>query len=367
MDDAEYDQQVKPAGYENVLTAPPAAGAHVQATPSASPSGVAYAPPPVAPAGATFAPPAAALPGVAYAAPAAASPGVGYAPPAPSAGVAYAHPAPSPGVAYAHPGAGLPGVAYAPPAGFPSGVTQEIPPVVTPPVTLGAPAQTLRPRAAPRESAEPDGAARDSAAFPLSTPLSGLAPREVGRRRATGPLDWSALALAILVPPLGFLVAIVALIVGARRNGWGAAVSKAAVAVSLVLSLALAGGAVVVSRSLAEKAAVDSVIASSSKWCAVVRKDPAILQSQTFGWPDSADTVAASIVRMQRYERFWRNAASVAPAGIQADTTRIADTAKQVIASVSASRVIDAQGNSAQIQQAVAASSIPNWVSQNCR
>jgi hypothetical protein len=184
--------------------------------------------------------------------------------------------------------------------------------------------------------------------------------------RSTGILDWVALALAILVAPVGILVAIAALVVSSRKNGWTSSVAKAAVAVGVVVSVVLAGGIFLLANVQQQQAAHDAIVASSKQYCAQVQSTPGMLQNPTYDWPSDQSTIAASILAMQKYERTWTSLAQSAPAGIKAGTEGIATAAKSIIANVSSSRVLDDGSNVPLIQQAVSNSGISAWVSAYC-
>lgn len=205
----------------------------------------------------------------------------------------------------------------------------------------------------------------DFVARPLAATLA-LDRRPRQKQRSTGMLDWVAFVLAFLAPPVGFLTGIAAVVVGERDRGWSTGIAKAAIGVGLALSLVLAGGGLVLSRNAGDAAAHQAIVAESAKWCSAIEKDPAMLRSDTFDWPAISGSIASSLPAMQAYTEFWSNLVKIAPAGIRADTQRVASAASRITVGVTTSRVLDDASNVAQMQQVVGSSSIVNWASEYC-
>jgi hypothetical protein len=69
---------------------------------------------------------------------------------------------------------------------------------------------------------------------------------------------------------------------------------------------------------------------------------------------------------MKTYQASWDALAGLAPSGIRADTQKVADTAKSIIATVKSTQTLNDAGNVAQMQNVVATSGIHGWVSSYC-
>lgn len=205
------------------------------------------------------------------------------------------------------------------------------------------------------------------AEYPIGVGPLGLQPHARRRHRSTRALDWISFALAILVPPLGLVVAIVAVLVGVARNGWASAVAKVALAIAVALSLVVAGFGIVGGAAFARQQAFDAVVSSSAKFCAKVDTLPGRMQSSTFGWPSPAATVEASLPAMKAYSTLWSEAASVAPSAIRAGTKSLATEASSIEASVATTRTLDDAANVARMQQVASASGVGNWVVTYCK
>jgi hypothetical protein len=185
-------------------------------------------------------------------------------------------------------------------------------------------------------------------------------------RWGNGPLDWIAFVLAFLAPPIGLLAGIGAVIVDSRTKGYAAGIAKAAIGIGAALSIVLGVAFVVVSKINSDQAAHASIVASSRAWCAKLDSNPATLSSDTFGWPSPGDTIPSSIAAMTSFEAYWDGLAKLAPAGIRADTQKVADAAKSIVGAVQSTQTLNDAGNIAQLQNVVATSGIHGWVSNYC-
>lgn len=215
---------------------------------------------------------------------------------------------------------------------------------------------------------EPDTVRSDSSepsAFPGAGGF-GLERHAPRSRSGNGPLDWLALALAIVAAPVGLIGGLVAVIVGTRRRGYAASAAKAAIGIGAVLTLVLGVALVVHDKVAGDQAAHDAIVASSARYCAKLRSDPSTLTSDTFGWPAPTNTIPDSIAAMQAYEAKWESIASVAPTGIRADTARVAATAKSIITSVQATQTLDNANNIIQLQNVVSTTGIKAWAHDYC-
>jgi hypothetical protein len=193
----------------------------------------------------------------------------------------------------------------------------------------------------------------------------GLAPRAREEPPTTGVVDWVALALGVVAPPVGILAAIAAIVLGIRKNGFPSTVAKVAVVVGAVLTVALLIAVFVFSAAQKQKAAHEAIVTSSAQFCTQLEASGR-LSSPTYGFPSSEDTIPDSIAAIQKYEDFWTGLAKVAPTGIRAGTKLMATTAGGILDTVTSSRVVDDANNATETQQAVADSGINAWVSSYC-
>jgi hypothetical protein len=244
----------------------------------------------------------------------------------------------------------------------------------TPPLSALAPA-ALPPVAEPPVAEPPQSAPFSFGSAPLAPSTfggTGSAPALVLERRpdaprsANGPLDWIAFVLAFLAPPVGLVLGVIAVLTGPKIKGYATSVAKAAIGIGAALSVVLGVAVVVVNKIDHDQATHAAIVASSAAYCAKLTATPATLTSDTYGWPAPEDTIPESITAIKTYETYWESLAKIAPAGIEADTQKFADTAKSIAATVQSTQTLNDEGNVVQIQNLVAQSGIKSWVSNYC-
>lgn len=192
-----------------------------------------------------------------------------------------------------------------------------------------------------------------------------LRPR-IRRRRRSFALDWVALALAFLAPPIGLVTGLIALMAGSRRNGWASPIATAATSIAVVLSLALAGVLVAASNLAKDEQAHAELVESSRDFCAALDASPGVLTTDAFGWPAPSSTVSDSLVTMVEFEQYWRDVEAVAPDGVRPEATLVAAAARSIISSVEASRIMDPAADLRLMRSVAGDSRIPAWVAQYC-
>lgn len=194
----------------------------------------------------------------------------------------------------------------------------------------------------------------------------GLERRPLRPRSANGPLDWAAIVLAILAPPVGLLLGIGAALTEPRSKGFVTGLAKAAIAVGAALSLVLGVAFAVYTKVSHDQADHNAIVASSKAWCASLKSNPSVLASDTFGWPSPADTIPDSITTMKQYETHWQSLVALAPPGIRSDTRKIATAAQSIVASVESTQTLDDSSDVAEMQNAVATTGITAWANEYC-
>jgi hypothetical protein len=242
-------------------------------------------------------------------------------------------------------------------------------PVLAPPPTT-APPLALAPTPQPAAQHSPPGVAPlvpSSFAGQTGAGAFALERHESRSRSGNGTLDWVAFALAFLVPPVGLLVGIGAVVSDSRSKGYVASIAKAAIGIGAGLSLVLGVVFVVVGRIDSDHASHDAIVASSRTYCTKLEANPATLASDTFGWPAQGNTIPASIKAIKSYDSTWKSLVRVAPAGIRDDTRKVEAAAAGILASVQSTQTMDDASNVSQMQDVVAATGIRTWVSTYCQ
>ena len=182
----------------------------------------------------------------------------------------------------------------------------------------------------------------------------------------TSVLEWVGLALAVLAPPLGLLVTIVARIVTRYRHHWTTTVAKAATVISIVLTLVLGAGAVVYSIISENNAADARVLAAAQPLCDGLAATPGVLELEAYGWPTEIAPIADTLAGMKAYQAHWQQLADIAPGSAKAGTTAIADQAAILVTAVETSQVIDRTGNLSTMKAVTDVSGLPQYVATYC-
>ena len=212
-------------------------------------------------------------------------------------------------------------------------------------------------------SAASEGSAR--AGGPLLLPSGDPGPEEPDIARSTVG-ERIALVLAVVLPPIGLIASVVGAIGSTRRRGWVVGVLKAGITVGVVMTLLTGIGGSIGYTLFEQHRQHDETAASSSAFCATIRADPTMIQKPTFGWPAVAASIPDSLSAMQEYQARFAKLAKVSPSGIQADVTKIATAAQQIIASVTVARTVNDASNIAVMTSVADASDVPAWYAEYC-
>jgi hypothetical protein len=256
----------------------------------------------------------------------------------------------------------------------PTAFVSSQPPIATPTAAVAgvAAATAAYPVANQYPVADPVPNPADSTPTSLSSTALGTGPfalqrHEPENKSPNTPLEWIAFVLAFILPPIGIIVAIVALVIGSRTRGFGSTVARVAIVIGVVFSLIAGAGVVVASKLGSDAAAHDSVVASSQAWCTKLQSNPTTLASDTFDWPAPADTIPDSIAAMQDYADYWGSLAKIAPKGIKTGTAQIQTAAKSIIETVTKTQTLDDATNISNMQVAVSSSGVNTWASEYCK
>lgn len=190
--------------------------------------------------------------------------------------------------------------------------------------------------------------------------------RPAGARARASALEWISLVLAVVMPPLGLIVSILARVITRHRHGWTTRVAIAATAVSIVLTIVLGAALVVASFNADDDAAKAAVLARAQPLCAALAKTPGVLDTQGYGWPTAVASIGDTVVSMKAYQAHWAELESLAPASAKAGITAIAAKAAALVSNVETSQSIDRGANLTKMDAVTSASGLPSWVAQYC-
>lgn len=191
-----------------------------------------------------------------------------------------------------------------------------------------------------------------------------LRPRRVPPR--TTPLEWLSLAFAIVVPPLGLVLSIVARGIARGQRRWRTRVASVATTVSVILSVLVGAGTGVYLESQ-RLATIEAERASMTlPLCSLQEQVPGVLQSPTFGWPPVGESIPESVASIEAYYTQWNYLARVLPAEIKADAAAVATAADEILSQIEETTIVDEPGNVNRMTTVVAGLGIEQWAAKYC-
>jgi hypothetical protein len=204
----------------------------------------------------------------------------------------------------------------------------------------------------------------DASGVPATVALT----RRRRERARTTPLGWAALVFAIIVPPLGFVLSLIARSLSLRRYRRTTSALNAALTISIVLSvLVAAGGGVAYAISLAS-ADEAKIVAESKPFCDSLDATPGILDQQGYGWPTEVKALPETLDDMKAYQQRWQKLADLAPKGIATEVDSIAAAATTIVGEVESTKTINRQQNVDSMNLVTSATTtIPTWVAKYCK
>jgi hypothetical protein len=216
--------------------------------------------------------------------------------------------------------------------------------------------------ASPRVGVAPETAPETAPA--LAPPL--VTSRRERQRARTGPVGWAALVFAILAPPLGFILSLIARALSLRKYRRTTRVLNAALTLSIVFSVILAaGGAVAYAFGLAN-ADEAKIVAESHAFCVSLSKTPGVLDQPAYGWPTEVKSLPETIADMKAYEKRWEELAKIAPQTIREQVASIGAAAKTIVGEVESSNTIERDSNLARMSTVTSATTIPSYTAKYC-
>lgn len=178
--------------------------------------------------------------------------------------------------------------------------------------------------------------------------------------------EWIPLALAVLVPPVGLIAAIVAAVRSRARRGFAIALNKASIAVALVMCVVLAIVVLVVMDRIEEERLFEERVAAAAGFCAQLDEDPAVRESAIVGWPRQGETIPATIEAMESFVERWNQLALSAPTDIADGVGSIADRGQELLDSVQSARQVDDAEQVDIMRDTVRDSGLIPWVDRYC-
>lgn len=208
--------------------------------------------------------------------------------------------------------------------------------------------------------------------------LGPVVPAPLQKHSGLASLDIAALVAAFIVPPVGLIAAIVALIRGRRIRGWASDLARAAVSVSLIMSIVFAGvgGYLWIQETermeqlaavKAEQRAHDRVAATSAQFCETLAANPTIYSTADpdYGWP-GLDAPGGYPEAIANYAAVWAQIAAVAPAGISEETAAISERVNGIVNIANALGSQNRAGDLLGLHAATDLATVESWYVQYC-
>lgn len=208
--------------------------------------------------------------------------------------------------------------------------------------------------------------------------LGPLAPEPPQKHSTLAALDIAALATAVILPPIGLITAIVALIRGRQVRGWASDLARAAVSVSLIMTLVFAavGGYIWIQETdrmeqlavvKAEQRAHDRVAATSAQFCETLAANPTIYSTADpdYGWP-AVDAPGGYNAAIANYSAVWAQLAAVAPAGIAEETAAISGRVAGIVNIANALGSQNRAGDLLSLHSQTDLATVESWYVEYC-
>jgi hypothetical protein len=174
------------------------------------------------------------------------------------------------------------------------------------------------------------------------------------------------LVLAFLLPPVGLIASIVLAAQSARRRGWVHGFVRATLVIAVVTTLAAGIAGAYFYKVLDDQRRHDSIQAASAQFCSTIADNPDMISQPTFGFPAPAASIPDTLASIQAYVDKWDALADVSPSGIRADVTKVADSARDILDSVTTTRLVNDEENVAVMSSVASASNIVGWSQEYC-
>lgn len=213
---------------------------------------------------------------------------------------------------------------------------------------------------------ENDGHGAAAAREEVPAPSFGFADRPVPARPRTTVVGWLALAAAVVIPPVGLVLGLIARSLTRHRYGRSTWPTTLAIVLSVTLTVVLVIASFVAGTITSAAEARQAVVDESAAFCAEVGKTPGVLERSGFDWPTAPDSVGGSIAAMRTFETRWSDIAKQAPVPIRADAAAVAHAAGVIIAADQSSHTVDRQADLDAMSTVTAGSTLPAWAAEYC-
>jgi hypothetical protein len=208
--------------------------------------------------------------------------------------------------------------------------------------------------------------------------LGPIAPEPLPAHRGQAALDVASLVTAIILPPIGLITAIVALVRGKKVRGWASDLARSAVAVSVAMTVVFAavGGYVWFTETenakhlaaiKADQRAHELIETTSLPFCNLLAEHPSIYSTADpdYGWP-AVDVEGGYNAAIAAYAKVWTQLAEVAPPGIAEETAAISARIDGIVEITNALRSQNRAGDLLGLHEKDDLATVESWYVEYC-
>ncbi|CAN5417524.1 hypothetical protein BH09ACT4_BH09ACT4_14760 [soil metagenome] len=175
-----------------------------------------------------------------------------------------------------------------------------------------------------------------------------------------------ALVLAFLIPPVGLIASIVAAVQSSRERGWVLRFVRTSVVIAVIMTVVAGFGAAYFYKVVDDGRKHDAIAAASTQFCSTVADNPDMISPPSFGFPAPGASIPDTITAIQAYVDRWDALAAVSPSGIRTDVTRVADSARGILTTVTDTRLVNYDDNIAVMSSVAESTNVVGWAEEYC-
>jgi hypothetical protein len=166
--------------------------------------------------------------------------------------------------------------------------------------------------------------------------------------------------------PVGLVMAIMAAVRSSRTRGWVHGFVRAAIGISIVFTIIVGILGAYLYKVAEDARQHDALEAASIQFCQTMADNPDMLSLPTFGFPAPGASVPETLEAIQEYVDRWDALAKVSPTQIRADVTRVADSARGILDTITTTRLVNNDENVAVMSSTASQTNIVGWAEEYC-
>jgi hypothetical protein len=166
--------------------------------------------------------------------------------------------------------------------------------------------------------------------------------------------------------PIGLVMSIMAAVRSSRTRGWVHKFVRAAIGISIVFTIIVGILGAYLYKVAEDARQHDALEAASVQYCQTMADNPDMLSLPTFGFPAPGASVPETLEAIQEYVDRWDALAKVSPTQIRADVTRVADSARGILDTITTTRLVNNDENVAVMSSTASQTNIVGWAEEYC-